>query len=103
GCHRRNARSTCWHSSCDAGQTRDQDEAPPSPARESSMIVTLLIIAVTCVVSFAAFRDQRLMGKLILWPPAIRRGGEYYRLLSYGLVHADAMHLLFNMVTLYFF
>ena len=67
------------------------------------MIVTLLIIAVTCVVSFAAFRDQRLMGKLILWPPAIRRGGEYYRLLSYGLVHADATHLLFNMVTLYFF
>lgn len=67
------------------------------------MIVTLLIIAITSVVSLVALRDSRLMSRLILWPPPIRRNGEYYRLLSYGLVHADMSHLLFNMVTLYFF
>lgn len=67
------------------------------------MTVTLLLIAATCIVSFAAFRDPRLLSKLILWPPAIHRNGEYYRLLSYGLVHADGTHLLFNMVTLFFF
>ena len=31
------------------------------------------------------------------------RQGQWYRLLSYGLVHADGMHLAFNMITLYFF
>ena len=66
------------------------------------MFVTLLIIAVTCVVSFAAFSDRRLFDALILWPPAVRRG-QYYRLLSYGLIHADGAHLFFNMFTLYFF
>ena len=67
------------------------------------MSVTLVLIAVTVGVSLLAWRDARLMDRLILWPPAIARRGEYYRLLSYGLVHADGAHLLFNMVTLYFF
>lgn len=67
------------------------------------MILSLLIIVLTSVVSFAALRDPKLMSRLILWPPPIRRNGEYYRLLSYGLVHADMGHLLFNMVTLFFF
>lgn len=64
---------------------------------------TLVLIGVTSVVSLLAFGQPRLLGKLILWPPAIARGHEYWRLLSYGFVHADASHLLFNMFTLYFF
>lgn len=67
------------------------------------MLVTLAIIAVTCVVSWLAFKDARLMDRLLLWPPAIERRHEYWRLLSYGLVHADFQHLLFNMITLFFF
>lgn len=67
------------------------------------MSLNLVIIAVTCVVSFLAFSDKRLLERLILWPPAISRQNQYYRLLSYGLVHANGMHLLFNMITLYFF
>lgn len=67
------------------------------------MFVTLAIIAVTCVVSWLAFKDARLMERLLLWPPAIERRHEYWRLLSYGLVHADFQHLLFNMITLFFF
>jgi len=66
------------------------------------MVVTLCIIAVTCLVSYLAFNNPRLMERLILWPPAVRRG-QYDRLLGYGLIHADGMHLLFNMITLYFF
>jgi len=64
---------------------------------------TLVIIAVTSIVSIMAFSNSRLLDQLILWPPAISRDKEYYRLLSYGLVHADPMHLFFNMFTLYFF
>lgn len=65
--------------------------------------LTLIIILATVGVSLVAFRDRQLMDRLILWPPAVSRGRQYYRLLSYGLVHADGMHLLFNMITLYFF
>ena len=67
------------------------------------MLLTLAIIAVTCIVSFMAFKDGKLMQRLILWPPAIEKKHEYWRLLSYGLVHADFQHLLFNMITLFFF
>lgn len=67
------------------------------------MSSTLVIIAVTSIVSIMAFSNSRLLDQLILWPPAISRDKEYYRLLSYGLVHADPMHLFFNMFTLYFF
>jgi membrane associated rhomboid family serine protease len=54
-------------------------------------------------VSFLAFNNARLMNDLILWPPAITRSREYHRLVTYGLVHADGGHLLFNMLTLFFF
>ena len=67
------------------------------------MSITLVTIAVTCLVSFLAFQNAALMERLILWPPAISRGNEYHRLVSYGLVHADVAHLAFNMITLYFF
>lgn len=67
------------------------------------MSANLVIIVVTCVISFLAFSDGRLLERLILWPPAIARHNQYYRLLSYGLVHANPMHLIFNMITLYFF
>lgn len=67
------------------------------------MTATLVIILVTCAISFLAFKNEKLLSDLILWPPAIKRGKQYYRLVTYGLIHADGMHLLFNMVTLYFF
>jgi membrane associated rhomboid family serine protease len=66
-------------------------------------MVTLIIIAITAIVSFMAFNNARLMNDLILWPPAITRSREYHRLVTYGLVHADFNHLLFNMITLFFF
>lgn len=67
------------------------------------MPITLIIIALTCIVSFMALKNTRLLDDLILWPPAISRQREYHRLVTYGLVHADFGHLLFNMITLYFF
>lgn len=67
------------------------------------MTITIAIVAITCVVSYLAFNNRVLMDRLMLWPPAIARRGEYHRLLSYGLIHADLQHLLFNMVTLFFF
>ncbi len=67
------------------------------------MYATLAIIAITCVISFLAFKNEKLISALILWPPAISRDKQYYRLLTYGFIHADGQHLLFNMITLFFF
>ena len=65
--------------------------------------ITLILIAVTALVSWMAFNNRKLADRLILWPPAIDRHKQYDRLLTYGFIHADFMHLLFNMVTLFFF
>ena len=67
------------------------------------MLLTIAILAITSIVSWIAFKDHKLMQRLLLWPPAIQKKHEYWRLLSYGLVHADFQHLLFNMITLFFF
>ena len=64
---------------------------------------TLILIAITCAVSLVGFGNPRMVEALLLWPPAISRKGEYHRLLTYGLVHGDFAHLLFNMITLFFF
>lgn len=66
-------------------------------------IVTLLLLAVTAFVSWRAFNDRVLLDRLILWPPAIDRHRQYERLLTHGFIHADMQHLLFNLITLFFF
>lgn len=64
---------------------------------------TVSIILLTSVISVLAFNNRRLMDALIFWPPAVHMRHQYYRFLSCGFIHADLMHLLFNMFTLYFF
>ncbi len=63
---------------------------------------TLIIIAITTVLSFIAFSNSAVMNRLIMWPPAMQRG-QYDRFITYGFIHADGTHLIFNMFTLFFF
>jgi len=65
--------------------------------------VTLFLIAITVLVSWQAFEKPKLAGRLILWPPAIDRHRQYDRLIGHGFIHADWQHLIFNMITLFFF
>jgi membrane associated rhomboid family serine protease len=65
--------------------------------------ITLAIIAVTVLVSWRAFNDRALLERLILWPPALARKHQYERLLTHGFIHADWVHLAFNMITLFSF
>ena len=65
--------------------------------------LTWLLIGLTVLVSWQAFEKPRLLDRLLLWPPAIDRSKQYDRLVTHGFVHADWQHLLFNMITLYFF
>jgi membrane associated rhomboid family serine protease len=63
---------------------------------------TLGFILLTALVSWQCFERPALLNRLLLWSPAVERG-QYDRLFTYGLVHADFNHLLFNMITLFFF
>lgn len=65
--------------------------------------VLLVIIAVTAIISYIAFNNQALFERYKFNVGAILQRKEYIRLLSAGFLHADLMHLLFNMMTLYFF
>ncbi|PNS07629.1 rhomboid family intramembrane serine protease [Solilutibacter silvestris] len=67
------------------------------------MSLTLIVVAITVIVSYLAWQRPALMSRLILWPPAVSRNNQYDRLVTYGFIHADGMHLFFNMFTLYFF
>jgi membrane associated rhomboid family serine protease len=66
-------------------------------------MLTYAVIAVTVLVSWLAFERPRLLERLILWPPAIDKKRQYDRLVTHGFIHADWQHLLFNMITLFFF
>ena len=70
---------------------------------DSIMNFTLLLIAVTVVVSWNAFKNRKLADRCVLWPPAISRFKQYDRLLTHGFIHGDLAHLIFNMLTLFFF
>ncbi len=65
--------------------------------------ITIIIIIITVLISFGAFNNQRIMDDLIFYPPAITKRNQWYRFLTSGFLHADYMHLFFNMLTLYFF
>lgn len=65
--------------------------------------VTLIILLITCLLSFVAFNNESLTHSLIFHPPAIQRNQEWYRFISSGFIHADFLHLAFNMYTFYLF
>src|ERR1044072_9804809 len=63
--------------------------------------ITITIIIITSLVSFAAFNREKVREDMLFWPAEIQSQKQYYRFLSYGLIHADLIHLIFNMMTLY--
>jgi membrane associated rhomboid family serine protease len=65
--------------------------------------VTFSIIAVTVGISLIAFTNHDLRNKSLFYPYGMRDASQYYRFLSHGFIHADYIHLFFNMFTLYSF
>lgn len=65
--------------------------------------VALAIFLVTIVTSILAFEMTDLYRAFVLHPYSLVRERRYYTLLTSGLIHADPMHLIFNMLTFYFF
>lgn len=65
--------------------------------------ITILILIITCVISFTAFSNQKVMDDLIFYPPAITNRNQWHRFVTNGFIHADITHLAFNMLSLYMF
>jgi membrane associated rhomboid family serine protease len=65
--------------------------------------ITLLIIIFTSLVSYQGFNQYAFIDRLKHFPAKEAAGGEYYRLLTSGFIHADWTHLLVNMFVLYSF
>lgn len=68
-------------------------------------MTTILIatIAITALISFYGFNNLAFFEKYKFNVGAVLQKKEYIRLLSAGFLHADIAHLIFNMLTLYFF
>lgn len=67
------------------------------------MNIIFITIAITCIISILAFNNSALFEKYKFNVGAILNKKEHIRILSAGFLHADFMHLLFNMMTLFFF
>ncbi len=65
--------------------------------------VTIGLIACNVIISLIAFNNTDVLAKTIMWPYGVKRNGQWYRFISSGFIHADYMHLFFNMFTLFFF
>lgn len=64
---------------------------------------TIVIIIITCVVSIL-FNEGMLKQRSLLFNAYhVYYGHQWYRLFTHGFIHAGYVHLLFNMVTLYYF
>ncbi|MEP6750126.1 MAG: rhomboid family intramembrane serine protease [Bacteroidota bacterium] len=68
-----------------------------------SGIVSLIIIATTCYLSYKGFKSSDFYAKLEFEVEKILLYRDYKRLVTSGFVHVNWQHLLFNMVTLLFF
>lgn len=65
--------------------------------------VASLIFIFTIVTSIYAFNDTSLFGKFMLHPYSVYRKHNVYTLVTSGLIHANWMHLAFNLFTFYAF
>jgi len=65
--------------------------------------VAWVIFVITIAVSLLAFSNEHLYHRFMLHPYSAYRGQETYTVITSGFIHRDWMHLIFNMMTFYFF
>lgn len=68
-----------------------------------TLTMNSILIITTCIVSYLAMSDNYMKERYLYYPYQIQKRSEYYRFITGGFLHADFQHLLFNMLTLYFF
>jgi membrane associated rhomboid family serine protease len=66
-------------------------------------MISIIIIAVTGIISWFAWQRQDLFYNLCFYPYRIFSFKEWWRVITGGFIHADTSHLFFNMFSFYFF
>ncbi|EPG72982.1 peptidase, S54 family [Leptospira fainei serovar Hurstbridge str. BUT 6] len=67
-------------------------------------MLTEITIVITAAFSlYALMGNPELLEKFLLRPFRDSREGRYYTLITSAFLHSDIFHLMFNMITLYFF
>lgn len=67
------------------------------------MSVALVIFVVTIVVSLVALYVKPSLVERLAFRPYYASRGQYHTAITHGFVHGDLMHLIFNMMTFWFF
>ena len=65
--------------------------------------LTFTIILITCIVSIVSFNDSNVKKGLILSPYKVLNEKKFWLLITHAFIHADYLHLFFNMYVLYMF
>jgi len=65
--------------------------------------ITIVLIGLTCITSFLGFNNAEFFERGKFNVGAILKGRQWDRLILSAFLHGDYMHLIFNMLTLYFF
>jgi membrane associated rhomboid family serine protease len=93
---------------------RERTKVRTVRSRSSAPVVTQALIAINVIVFVAETATGASLGGVnpnsigtvyehgALWGPLITQNHEYYRLLTAGFLHDGLLHILFNMVFLYF-
>lgn len=66
-------------------------------------IILIIVIGITALVSWQGWENPTLFNRLKFDMNSVIHQKEYDRMLTSGFLHADAMHLFFNMFALYIF
>ena len=65
-------------------------------------VIFVIILVSTIVISYQGFNNYPFFNRYKFNVREVKRG-DYIRLISSGFLHADWSHLIFNMLSLYFF
>ena len=61
------------------------------------------MIIITCIISFITFNNEEIKSNLLFSPYQYVNYKKWWILISHGFIHADFLHLFFNMYVLYIF
>jgi membrane associated rhomboid family serine protease len=65
--------------------------------------MTIVIIAITSIISIVAFTNDELFSRLQFNAYSVYHRKEWYRMITHGFLHANWTHLIVNMLVLFFF
>ncbi len=69
----------------------------------SFISITTIIILINFLVSYKGFKNQLFYNKYTFTIDGVKLQKDYKRLITSGFLHVSWMHLIFNMIALYFF